>query len=103
MILMIDRLETLVLEAYGQLWPSGPQQAPGILCGPPGSPDVLRSFGSENFAGPWVGSDTSSGFAAKPREGPVEAAISGSGYPAEIYYPLLMPIPTTASANLGSE
>lgn len=83
--------------------PQGLQGAPVILWGPPGSPGVLRFFGSENFAGPWVGSDTSSGFAAKPREGPLEAAISGSGYPADIHHPLLRAIPITASANLGSE
>lgn len=100
MSLLIDRLETLVLEAQGQLWPSGPIVSPKYSLETSRIPSVLRFFGSENFAGPWVGSDTSSGFAARSREEPVEAAISGLRHPSEIHHPLLRAIPTTTSANL---
>lgn len=68
-----------------------------------GALGILRRFGSENSAESWVGSNVSPSFVAKTREGPVEAALSGSGYSADMYPPLLRTILTLASANPGSE
>lgn len=49
---MIDRLETLVLEAHRELWPSGLTASSRYSLGTSRIPGVLRFFGSENFAGP---------------------------------------------------
>lgn len=61
----------------GRSGPQGPQGtlgvlgviqgASGILRGPQRAPGVLRVLGSENSAGPWLGSDVSAWFCSKVR------------------------------------